>query len=254
MAAYVAAAGALIAMYSQYESGQQQSKNLKSQAEWLELQAQYSDYMSNMQANNMLWQSYFEAGVMGEKANMARYEAEMTFGQAGAMSKYAYAKTGLAKESIALDESKAFDTLATNLSTKKAEQGKSGVRVNTGSSKSFLAEYWDKKSTEIATGADILRRSADLELSQALFNADITKAKGTIQLNEADLMDSQAGFLLSMGDYNAGMIKTKGLYDSTLTRAQARIYRSGSDQAITAGWLGAASTGANAYTNYNALK
>ena len=252
MATYVAAAGALLAMYGQYESGQQNARNLRGQAEWAELGARYTDYITNMQYNNALWQAQFEAGIMGQRAKMAGFEAYLTMGQAEAMEGQAEWQRSIAEKDIAFNESKAFDTLAQNLSTKKAQMGKSGVEVGSGSSKSFLADYWEKKSTEITTGADILREAADLEKAKSMFGAKVTRSRGTIQLAEASLLESQVPYILAMGDYSANMIKRQGEYNSALQRGQAAIWRAGGNQAITAGWLNAAGTGTTAA--YNLLK
>ena len=217
-------------------------------AEW---QANYTEKMYGLEARNAMWQAEFQAALMGGEAGMAREQAELTFAQAEQMEGSAITQREISEKDIALNESKAFDTLAENVSTKKTQMGKSGVRVNVGSSASFLADYWNKKSTEISTGADILRQGAELEKSNTLFSAAMTRAKGTIQLDEASLMDTQANYLLAMGDYSANMIRYRGERETALSRAQAAIYRAGSGQALTAGWLNAAGTGTSA--GYNIL-
>jgi len=252
MAAYVAAAGALIAMYGQYSSGQQSAENQRYMAKLTEAQGSYLDYISGMEADNAIWQSEWAAALQGERAGMARDEANLTLAQAGEIVEVAGSKRLLSEKDISLKESLAFDTLAGNVSTKEAQFGKSGVKVGTGSSGSFLSSYWDKKSGEINKTSEIARGAANLEESTALFGADVLKTKGTIQLDQASLMDSQVNYILASGQYDASMIKTKADYNSRLTKAQAAIYRAGAGQALTAGWLNAAGTGTTAA--YNILK
>jgi hypothetical protein len=252
MAVYVAAAGALIAMYGQYQAGQDKATQGRYMADLTLAQGSYMDYLSGLEADNAIWQSEWAAALQGEKAGQARAEANLTLAQAGEMVSVATDKRNLSEADIALKESQSFDTLASNVSTKKASFGKSGVRVGTGSPESFLSSYWDKKSNEINTASSISRGAADLEQSTALFGADVLKTKGTIQLDQASLMDSQVGYILQSGQYDAGMIRNKAGYNSNLARAQAAIYRAGAGQALTAGWLNAAGTGTSAA--YNILK
>jgi hypothetical protein len=252
MAAYVAAAGVLIAMYGQYSAGQEKAAQGRYMADLTLAQGSYMDYLAQMEANNAVWQSEWASSLQSERAGMAREEAGLTFAQADFQANAAGIKRGITERDIALNESKSFDALATGVATKKAEFGKSGVRVNTGSPDSFLSTYWDKKSNEINTNSGILRDTANLEESSALFGANMLRSKGTIQLDEASLMDSQAGYILQSGQYNSDLIKTKAGYNSDLSRAQAAIYRAGAGQALTAGWLNAAGTGTTAA--YNILK
>jgi hypothetical protein len=287
MAPYVMAAGALISMAGQYRAAQQQAAIGRYQADLAEQAIVQNQYISDAEAANARWQASFAAGLKGQEAERYRSEAGITMAQAagqigeaqgeraiserqaGNIEAAARAKEDLAEQDIQLNETKAFTDLTNVLATKKAQFGRSGVRVNTGSPESFLGAYWDRKSGEISSAsdllrsqaaleesnsfnaADLIRRSASLKESSALYGAELTRAKGTIQLDEAALADSYVPYLLGQGEYQAGMIKTKSDYNNSLLKAQAAIYRAGADQAITAGWLNMAGTATKAYGAYN---
>jgi hypothetical protein len=63
-------------------------------------------------------------------------------------------------------------------------------------------------------------------------------------LDEANLGYGQADFITKMGTYNYNQILAQADRNNTLLGAQASIYRGGANQALTAGWLNAAGTGA----------
>lgn len=249
MAVYVAAAGVAVAMYGIYQQSQYQSAQARYQAQLADEQRAWNQSQAEIQANNIRWQAEYNSMVAREKADLGVYEAELTGAQAEAMAGSARQKRDISEQKIVLTETQAFDELAKAIGKARAGYGASGVRVGTGTPISFLAATQEKRTGDIQTQSKIYRSEADLSLSDSLFSSDILRAKGTIQLDEANLGYQNADFITKMGLYNYNQILAQANRNNTLLGAQASIYRGASDQALTAGWLNAAGAGARGAYN-----